>query len=373
MPRANFVARSGAARTAEPRTAAPPSGRGTRRLVESIVHLDRVLRAGACHSLARIAEDLDASPRTVQRYLEFLRDRLHAPVIYDRAAKGYRYTRDAVAIPAAHLTEGELVALYVAEPILARYRGTPLEAHFQSAFEKITASLPERVRARFAALPSRVSAKGALPADDHTEWFRQLLGAVLDERVVELRYYSAYRDGESERLLDPYAIHNVEGAWYLIGHCHTRRRVLSFHLARIRSLRVTDSYFERPEDFRVDRFLANAFGIYLDPSPTARPETLVVRCDPFAARYVRETVWHPSQRITELSDGSIDLTLRLSGTVEIERFVLSWGEHVQVVAPAALRRKIHARLRAAARQYVPRNAPAPSKATDPGDRELPLD
>ncbi len=354
MSRAPYLAKSGSARTL--RGAAKPAseGRGTRRLLESILHIDRVLRAGACVSLTRLAEELEASPRTVQRYLETLRDRLNAPVIYDRGARGYRYARDSVAIPAAHLSEGELVALYVAEPVLARYRGTPLEADFRSAFDKITASLPERVRSRYSALPDRVSAKAALPAEDNTARFRALLAAVLEERTVALSYYSAHRDAVSERLVDPYAIHNAEGSWYLIGHCHQRQRILTFHIGRIRELRVTDSYFERPGDFAVDRFLASAFGIFLDPSGTAQLETIVLRCDPFAARYVRETVWHPSQTIRELSDGAIDLTLRIAGTVEIERFVLSWGEHVHVVSPPNLRRKVAARLREASRRYAAR-------------------
>ena len=53
-------------------------------------------------------------------------------------------------------------------------------------------------------------------------------------------------------------------------------------------------------------------------------------------KHVRERIWHPSQKIQELADGGLELTLQLSSLHEIEPWVLSWGEHVRVVGPAEL-------------------------------------
>ena len=51
-------------------------------------------------------------------------------------------------------------------------------------------------------------------------------------------------------------------------------------------------------------------------------------------------MWHDSQRIRSLRDGSITLQLELGGLEEIERWILSWGSHVRVLRPAALRNTI---------------------------------
>ena len=56
----------------------------------------------------------------------------------------------------------------------------------------------------------------------------------------------------------------------------------------------------------------------------------------FAARLVAERSWHESQRIRSKRDGSIVLELQLTGLEEIERWILSWGGHVRVLAPAEL-------------------------------------
>lgn len=51
-------------------------------------------------------------------------------------------------------------------------------------------------------------------------------------------------------------------------------------------------------------------------------------------------MWHDSQRIRSLPDGSITLVLELGGLEEIERWILSWGSHVRVLEPTALRNTI---------------------------------
>ena len=58
--------------------------------------------------------------------------------------------------------------------------------------------------------------------------------------------------------------------------------------------------------------------------------------DPFAARLVAERTWHESQRIRFKRDDSIVLELALTGLEEIERWILSWGGHVRVLAPLEL-------------------------------------
>jgi len=66
-----------------------------------------------------------------------------------------------------------------------------------------------------------------------------------------------------------------------------------------------------------------------------------------AGQLVRERIWHPSQKIQELADGGVELTLQLSSLHEIEPWVLSWGEHVRVLGPAELKKRVVARLKAA--------------------------
>jgi proteasome accessory factor B len=67
-----------------------------------------------------------------------------------------------------------------------------------------------------------------------------------------------------------------------------------------------------------------------------------VRFDAFASQLVRERFWHSSQTMAERRDGTVELTLRLGSLEEVERWILGWGEHAEVLSPAALRRRIAA-------------------------------
>lgn len=86
--------------------------------------------------------------RTAYRDLDFLRDEWRVPGEFDRP-QGNRLTEPTTALPPVTLSQGELVALYFAEKVLAQYRGTPFEADLTSAFRK----LQELRRARGNATP----------------------------------------------------------------------------------------------------------------------------------------------------------------------------------------------------------------------------
>ncbi len=76
-----------------------------------------------------------------------------------------------------------------------------------------------------------------------------------------------------------------------------------------------------------------------------------LRFDSGVAHRVREAIWHRSQRITELADGGVELSVTVAGIVEIRPWILSWGDGVEVLAPTELRDSVAAAVRAAAARY----------------------
>src|SRR5262245_14683979 len=99
--------------------------KATRPPLERIAALDRALRAGSLPNSASLGRMLAVCPRTVQRDIAFARERLGAPIEFDARRNGYYYTDATYRIPHLTLTEGELVALFLAERVLRQYRGTP--------------------------------------------------------------------------------------------------------------------------------------------------------------------------------------------------------------------------------------------------------
>ena len=92
---------------------------------------------------SQLALDLDVATKTVQRDIDFMRDRMDLPIEFDFRRNGFHYTSPVENFPTVQVTEQELIALFVAEKALAQYKGTPFEKPLHAAFQKLTGSLPE--------------------------------------------------------------------------------------------------------------------------------------------------------------------------------------------------------------------------------------
>src|SRR2546428_7793383 len=91
-------------------------------------------------------------------------------------------------------------------------------------------------------------------------------------------------------------------------------------------------------DFSIGRYLEQSFGVFARPTKTKH--TIRISFDTFAAPLVQERQWHPSQEIKQLRNGGIELSLTLGNLEEIERWILSWGNHAEVLAPAELNDRV---------------------------------
>ena len=106
--------------------------------------------------------------------------------------------------------------------------------------------------------------------------------------------------------------------------------------------------FRVPRDFDARAFFGDAFGIWRD----GEARDVVVEIDAAHAPWVRERKFHPSQKVEEREeDGSVVVRMRVAGLHEIADWILSLGEHAEVVDPPELRELVGSRLRAAAVRY----------------------
>ncbi len=293
-----------------------------------------------CSGLAR---ELEVNPKTVQRDIDFMRDQLGLPIGYDAARRGFRYTRRAVQFPTVRISEGELVALAVARQALTQYRGTPFEAPLSAAFAKLTAGLENEIQFAWRgeldeSISFRSSAGRGVIADLRA--FETASQAVLDSEELEFRYQKLGAPAAEPRRVRPLHLACVDNGWYLFAQdlARTELPVRTYALTRMAELRATGVRFDRPANgFSLEAHLANSFGVF---APTGPPVRVRLRFAAYAGRLIGERVWHASQRVTPRADGSIELELEVGLSPEVESWVLGWGEHVEVLAPAALRRRV---------------------------------
>lgn len=306
--------------------------------LERMVRIHQAIQSGKFPNASKLAAEMEVSTKSIHRDIEFMRDRLRLPIEYDGRRFGYHYTEEVSAFPTLQITEGELVALIVAEKALQQYRGTTFEKPLLSAIRKIEQSLPETISVSLADLEQTISFRTRAEPILDLEIFDVLAKATARHRQLELSYRKPGQSQAEPRLVDPYHLANINGEWFLFAYDHARKDIRTFVPARIKAIRPTGKTFVRPEKFSLEQRLRDSFGVHSGEGSYQ----IVIRFAERVADYIREKKWHESQQLRELKNGSIELHLQLSGLPEVERWVLSWGGDAKVVKPRELRDAVKA-------------------------------
>jgi predicted DNA-binding transcriptional regulator YafY len=309
-----------------------------------MLRIHQALQAGNFPNATRLARELEVSTKSVHRDIEFMRDRMGLPIEYDGSRFGYHYTQEVSAFPTMQITEGELVALVVAEKALQQYRGTSFEKPLLSAIRKMEQSLPDTISLNLDDIQQTISFRTRAESILNLEIFDALAKATARRQQVELSYRKPGRGQAERRLVDPYHLANINGEWYLFAYDHDRKDIRTFVPARMQTVKPTGNTFARSQSFSLEERLRDSFGVH---SGEGRYH-VVLRFDPRVADYVREKKWHESQRLRDLKEGGVELELKLSSLVEIQRWVLSWGADARVVQP----RELADRVKQAARDIL---------------------
>jgi predicted DNA-binding transcriptional regulator YafY len=333
------------------RTLADPGLKKMKNLVEALAWRSRPplarmlqihgrLSEGKRLNSRQLARELEVSYKTVQRDIDFMRERLELPIDYDARAHGFFYSRPVTQFPSVTISEGELVALFVARKALEQYRGTAFEKPLHMAFAKLTAALPDQIAFGWEDLDEAVSFRGGTTGRGIADLqvFKAVSQTVLRSRELEFGYRKlADGDPAERRRVQPLHLGCFENQWYLIAQDLARGAIRTFVLSRMIEVKETGRRFVRPAGFSPDQFLADSFGI----TAGLKPQRVRLRFNAFAARLIRERLWHSSQKLRELADGEIELELRVGVAPELERWLLGWGDRVQIIEPVQLRAAIH--------------------------------
>jgi predicted DNA-binding transcriptional regulator YafY len=302
------------------------------------------------------ARDLAVTIRTVWRDLDVLQ-KAGFPLYTERAADGnrgiWRVTEEFKRALPLKLTLGELAALLMSRDLLSPLGVSMLGPEVGSAFDKIQNMLSRdalkvlnQIRDRLGVRPA--GAKLQAPAAEHLPKIHQ---ALAEHRTLRTLYYSASRDSEDQREVDPYHLTLFNGGLYLVGHCHLRDAVRIFAVERMRTVELIRARFEVPSDFNAERYLEGAWGILRGNLVTVR----VVFARGLVP-YIRERLWHPSQKLRDLPDGRVEMTLLVADTLEVRRWILGFGLEAEVVTPQVLRETLRREAEALARTLAPQRA-----------------
>jgi len=305
------------------------------------------MQSGRYPNCSSLAKELEVSTKTVQRDLEYLRDQLGVPLEYDGSRHGYYYTEPVSSFPTISTTDGEVLALFVAQKALAQYKGTPFEKPLANAFEKLAAVLSDDITVDLNELAEALSFRHTGEAITDLEIFGKVTDALHQSRVLRFSYRKLNARRSEDREVEPYHLASIDGQWYLFANDLARKDIRTFVVGRIQSVPRVGRKFKKPADFSLSDRLLGSFGVFKGNGH----HRVRLAFDTFASQLVRERTWHPTQSVIEKSGGTVELALELDSLEEIERWVLSWGGHATVLAPGELKQRVRKALTAMHDRY----------------------
>ena len=290
------------------------------------------------------------SRRTFQNDLALMRsNRLgyNAPIVV-RDNKYYEYEDPDYSITHLPLNDEGLDALNSALDILRQLQGFPQLASSIDIISKLNEQISRQTGT-------------SVPAMDmeHVEGYRgaQFIGAIYDavrkQQTLVIEYQSFKARQPETLVVYPYLLKEYRNRWFLICEKSTNRspQVNIFALDRIHSVKPDkDHPFMKCVDFDPEHFFDDTIGVTKQISDKAR--RVVIKVDRQQAPCVESKPFHKSQKVEQrFRDGSIQLSLKVVINNELERLILGYGGHVEVIAPPEFRSRIAESVRIASGHY----------------------
>lgn len=322
-----------------------------------VYKIEMLIRNRGHVSFQKLLDELEVSPATLKRDLDYLKDQLGAPIVYDRFLNGYKfgeeYRGEKHELPGLWFSERELYSLLMAHQLLNDLDSDGvISRHLQPLLERIHQMLGTS-EADTKALLKRVKIIGSAKRPVPSQFFELVGEALLKRRRLHLRYLTRGRGEVSERDVSPQRLVHYRNTWYVDAWCHTRERLLRFAMDAIEEAAALEAKAKDVPLKQVESEMDGGYGIYAGAK--RRWATLSFQAQ--AAQWVSREEWHPEQRGQWLAEGTFELQIPFTDETEIVMDILRHGNQVRVLAPDSLADRVAEQLEAAATQYR-----SPSKA-----------
>ena len=182
-----------------------------------------------------------------------------------------------------------------------------------------------------------------------THHFHGLLHAIKNRIVINLIHQKYEYDEPVSRLVEPYALKESKGRWYLIAKDPKDKRLKTFGLDRVIDFENTSKRFDYPWNLDVNEIFRHCFGV-INPD-NEKPEEIILSFHPEQGKYIKSYPIHESQAVIKDTEDELRIKLFMYITYDLMMELLSHGDTMEVIVPNRLKKEIGNIYRNAFKQY----------------------
>ena len=305
----------------------------------NLLELARMLASSAEGlTLDEMADRLAVGRRTAERMRDAVRDVFpQLEEVDDPPTRRFRIPAGLDGLFQAPTAE-ELAALAAAADAFAQQGAQARAGALRSLSQKVLSATRAAARRRLAPdLEALLQAEtiavqaGPRPFEDDTV-LAAVREALLSMRRLSFRYEGGSTPGRV-REVSPYGLLFGRSNYLVAAEGAVGPR--NWRLDRMHDVQVTDRPGGKPEDFSLQAYADESFGIYQDDT-----EDVVLRITPDGAEDALRWRFHANQTLEPLTDGGVLVRFRASGMRELAWHLFTWEDRVRVVGPDILRNRL---------------------------------
>lgn len=309
---------------------------------ERFYKIDQMIHERKRVSFAELMAVLEVSRATLKRDLEYMRNRLNAPIVWDREAGGYRFEASSPSgggqyeLPGLWFNSSEIHALLTMQHLLVNLDpGGILTPHIQPLMARLNSLLGSADNAA-EEVRRRILVFGLARRELKLVHFEKVGAALLRRKRLAITYFARGSGEVSEREVSPQRLVYYRENWYLDAWCHLRNGLRNFALDSLQRVDMLETRAREISSRTLDAELGAGYGIFSGKSlKTAR-----LRFTPQRARWVAKESWHPRQKGRFDAEGCWLLEFPYADHRELMMDILKFGAEVEVLAPEDLRLRV---------------------------------
>ncbi|MFW6025861.1 MAG: helix-turn-helix transcriptional regulator [Candidatus Woesearchaeota archaeon] len=279
-----------------------------------------------------LAQMIGVSERTVDRYIDVLKNVLDYPIVYDPDNQTYEMFMDASDRLKNQLSKNEIILLLMILDSSKSFNGIEI----LDLKEKLISLIDDNFRKQFEKARKKLGYKEVKKAQGNIRDIQTIQEAIINGKVLSIKYAPAYLDKENMKCRTaPYGIAWDNDKGYLIGKDLNEDRIINYRLDRIDSLKTTDEEHEFPNNFNLDEYIAKCWKMFFGKSVEVD-----VKFNKYLLPLVKDKFNHKYYDILEENDDYFIISTEVRGIHMFKNWLMSLGNQVEVLQPESLKNDI---------------------------------
>lgn len=291
-------------------------------------------------TIGDVMEEYGVSKRTAQRMLHLSEEMFHADAYHDEEGRKRWRVRDNIRKELIDITPEELIALDTAKGLLEDKGMENAAAKLSTLKAKVKSLIPSKKSFAISTdYETLLEAQGFASRRGPRPIIKDDVYKAVHTAIKGCQYLKiGYQASATKNYKSTIAIYGVlyGNRPYLVAHTKSdkKKNLRYFRLDKIKQATVLDEYFEEDEDFNINDYARKSYGIFQSDDQYGEIEW---RFTPKAAHEARTFLFHPDQVLRDEEDGSLTVSFKAAGYVEMCWDLYRWGDQVEVIKPVALK------------------------------------